>query len=112
MNTSVSFRHMETTDALRTYAEDKTEALEKYLTDPIEVHWVLSVEKIRHKAEVTVTAKDITLSAHGEEDDMYKAVDLVSDKLISQARKHHEKIKNHKFGDEGSMKHQGIEEAE
>jgi putative sigma-54 modulation protein len=90
---------MDSSDSLREYAEDKSERFEKYLVEPVEVHWVLSVEKIRQKAEATIVAKHLTIKAEDEEGDMYAAIDLTMDKLEKQLRKHKEKIKNHKFGE-------------
>ena len=97
MQISVTFRHMESSDALREYAEEKSERLRKYLVEPVEVHWVLSVEKIRHRAEATMVAKNLNIKAHEETQEMYSAIDKAGDKLEKQVRKHKEKVKNHKF---------------
>ncbi|MBI5587284.1 MAG: ribosome-associated translation inhibitor RaiA [Deltaproteobacteria bacterium] len=96
MQVTVTFRHMESSDALRKYAEEKSERLNKYLNEPIEIHWVLSVEKIRHIADTTVVANGATIKAQGDTQDMYSSIDTVVDKLEKQVRKHKEKIKDHK----------------
>lgn len=96
MHVTVTFRHMESSDALKTYAEEKTQRLSKYLVEPIEVHWVLSVEKIRHNADATIVANGISVKATEATQDMYSAIDMVMDKLEKQVRKHKEKIKDHK----------------
>ncbi len=96
MQVTVTFRHMESSDALRKYAEEKTSRLEKYLFEPIEIHWVLSVEKIRHIADVTIVANGVTMKAQENTGDMYSAIDGVSDKLEKQVRRHKERVKNHK----------------
>ncbi len=96
MHITVTFRHMESSEPLKQYAEEKTRRIEKYLEEPIEVHWVLSVEKIRHIAEATVVAKNISINAREETQDMYSAIDLAIDKLEKQVRRHKEKVKNHK----------------
>ncbi len=96
MHITVTFRHMESSEPLKRYAEEKTKRIEKYLEEPIEVHWVLSVEKIRHMAEATVVAKNISINAREETQDMYSAIDLAIDKLEKQVKKHKEKVKNHK----------------
>lgn len=96
MHITVTFRHMDSSDALRTYAEEKTERFQKYLSEPIEVHWVLSVEKIRHIADATITGSGVTIKAAEATGDMYSAIDSVLDKLEQQVRKHKEKIKDHK----------------
>ncbi len=97
MHITVTFRHMDSTEALKEHAEEKVEGISKYLVEPVEIHWVLTVTKNRHLAEVTVVAKDITIKAHEETQEMYSAIDGAASKLESQARKHKEKVKNHKF---------------
>ena len=74
----------------------KWKNLEKYLIEPIEVHCVLSVEKIRHIAEVTINANGLTIKGEESTGDMYSAIDLVIDKIGRQVKKHKEKLKSHK----------------
>ncbi len=95
MHVSVTFRHLDSSDPLKEYAADKTERLAKYLLEPVEVHWVLSVEKIRHTAAATVTANGLRIKAQEETADLYSAIDAVLDKLENQVRKHKEKLKDH-----------------
>ncbi len=97
MHISVTFRHMESTEALKNYAEQRTEKLTKYLVEPVEVHWVLSVEKFRHKAEATLVAKNLSIKAHEETEEMYSTIDNLVAKLEKQCKKHKEKTKQHKF---------------
>lgn len=95
MQATVTFRHIDSSDPLKEYAVDKSERLAKYLLDPVEVHWVLSVEKIRHMAAATVTANGLRIKAQEETADLYSAIDGVLDKLENQVRKHKEKLKDH-----------------
>ncbi|MBI3398214.1 MAG: ribosome-associated translation inhibitor RaiA [Deltaproteobacteria bacterium] len=96
MYVTVVFRHMDASDALRNYATEKTERIRKYLIEPIEAHWVLSVEKFRHIADVTIVANGITIRGEDQTEDLYSAIDMVMDKIEKQVRKHKERIKNHK----------------
>ncbi|MBI5886393.1 MAG: ribosome-associated translation inhibitor RaiA [Deltaproteobacteria bacterium] len=96
MQVTVTFRHMDSSDTLRDYAVEKSERLAKYLFEPVDIHWVLSVEKIRHIADVTVTANGVAIKAQGDTQDMYAAIDAAMDKLDNQVRKHKEKVKDHK----------------
>ena len=91
MHVNVTFRHMDPSEALKKYAEQKTERLIKYLVEPVEIHWVLSVEKIRHIAEATIVAKDISIKAQESTHEMYSAVDAAMGKLETQVKKHKEK---------------------
>lgn len=97
MQIAVTFRHMETSDPVRTYVEDKLAKLKKYIDEPVEASVALSVEKkIRHKAEVSLIAKGITIKASHETSDMYAAVDGMLDKIERQLKRYKDKIKRHK----------------
>ena len=55
MDITVTFRRMEPIESVRTYAEEKVSKINRYLDSPIEAHIVLSVEKFRHMADVTLS---------------------------------------------------------
>jgi putative sigma-54 modulation protein len=96
MQITTTFRHMEPSEPLKSYAEEKLERVKKYIDEPIVTQVFLTVEKIRHSAEVTITAKGITMKAAEETNDMYAAVDAVVDKIERQLRRYKERIKAHK----------------
>lgn len=96
MQITVTFRHMEPSEALKSYADEKLERVKKYIDEPIAVQVFLTVEKIRHMAEVTINAKGITIKAAEETNDMYASIDAVSDKIERQLRRFKERIKAHK----------------
>jgi putative sigma-54 modulation protein len=96
MQITTTFRHMETSEALKSYVEEKLERVQKYIDEPVVAQVFLMVEKIRHIAEMTITAKGITIKASEETNDMYAAVDAVLDKIERQLRRYKEKIKEHK----------------
>jgi ribosome hibernation promoting factor len=96
MDINVTFRHMNPSDALKDYAESKFEKFKKYLHEPIEVHAVLQVQKIRQLAEVTVKAKHFRFHGMEESQDMYASIDLVAGKIERHLKKHKEKVKDHK----------------
>ncbi len=98
MQVSVTFRHVEATDALRVHAERRVERIAKYVHRPIDAHVILSVNKRRHGAEIVLNADRTTLSAKEETGDLYSAIDLAAEKLVQQARKHTSKLKDHKGG--------------
>lgn len=97
MRINVTFRHMETSEPVRDYVEEKLVKVKKYIDEPVEAQVVLSVEKkIRHRAEVSLGAKGITIKASDETPDMYAAIDGMVDKLDRQLKRYKDKIKNHK----------------
>jgi len=96
MEVSVTFRHIEATEALREHAEKRVQRIAKYLHRPIDAHVVLSVTKRRHAAEITLNADRTTFSCKEETSDLYSAIDAAADKLEQRARKHTSKLKSHK----------------
>lgn len=98
MEITVTFRHLESTDALRDYAQEKVSRIKKYVGTPAEAAVVLSLEKRRHTAEITLNTDGITINAKEVTEDMYSSIDLAVDKLERQVKKHKEKIKDHKPG--------------
>ena len=93
MDISVTFRRMKPTESIRIYAEEKVSKIKKYLDAPIEAHVVLSVEKFRHIADVTLSVNGILIKGIEETDDMYSAIDQVMDKLEAQVKKSRSKIR-------------------
>ena len=93
MNISFTFKNFEPSAHLKKYAQRRFEKLGKFLSNPdnIELQVGLSVDNFRHKADVSLKADNISLSAAETSEDMYATVDLVLDKLESQAKKHSEK---------------------
>src|SRR5215813_6809415 len=96
MQVMVTFRHVEPTDGLRTYAEEKVQRVHKYLRRPIEAHVILSVEKQRHIAEVLVTGSHLNITATEQTDDLYSAIDLAMSKVERQIKRHVARYKEHK----------------
>jgi len=98
MEITVTFRHLESTDALRDYAREKVSRIKKYVGTPADAAVVLSLEKRRHTAEITLNIDGININAKEVTEDMYSSIDLAVDKLERQVKKHKEKIKDHKPG--------------
>lgn len=95
MQINLTGHHIEITDSLRNYVNDKMGKLERHFDKVSNTHVILSVEKDMHKAEATVhmTGNDIFAESH--EPDMYAAIDFLVDKLDRQVKKYKEKLKNH-----------------
>lgn len=98
MQLHVTFRHMDATDALKEYAQEKIERIRKYFPDPIKAHVVLSVDRsYDHTAEVTITLHNgIVIRGEETTENMYSSIDLVSAKIERQTRRYKEKIHKHK----------------
>jgi putative sigma-54 modulation protein len=96
MQISVSFRNVDPSDNLKSYAENRMGRLKKYMDEPIEVYLVLSIQKFRHIADVTISANGMKIKAQEETGDLYSAIDMVLDKTEKQVKRHREKVKEHK----------------
>jgi putative sigma-54 modulation protein len=97
MQITVTFRHVDPTPALRSYAEDKiARVARKYLRRPGDAHVILAVSKERHVAEITLQADHVSMFAKETTRDLYSAIDLAVEKLEHQAQKRKAKRKEHK----------------
>lgn len=94
MEITVTFRHTEPMESLKAYAEEKVSKLKKYLDSPMEAHVVLTVEKFRHQADVTISVNGTRIKAVEETGDMYSAIDQVMDKIEKQIKRHLSKIRS------------------
>lgn len=96
MQLSLTGHHIEVTDALRGYVENKFERLARHFDQVINVHVILSVAKLRQSAEATIQVNGASLFADAVQEDMYAAIDELIDKLDRQVKKHKEKKVNHR----------------
>ncbi len=96
MNLTVTGHHVDVTSSMRNYVTGKMERLQRRSDRVFGVHVILSVEKMRQKAEATIQVAGAKLFAETTEPDMYAAIDLLTDKLDRQIVRHKEKLKTHR----------------
>ena len=96
MQTDITFKNIDSSDALKDYAFKRLSKMDKYIERTAEAHVVLSVEKRRHKADVTLTADGTVINAVEITEDLYSAIDMVMDKLERQLKKYKEKLQGKK----------------
>ncbi len=96
MKVTVTFRHMDATEAIKNHVEDKVEKFKKYLASPIDVHVVLSVEKFRQQCEITLHTREFNAIAIDASENLYTSIDTAVHKMERQIKKHKEIIKHHK----------------
>ena len=94
MQINISGHHVDVTDALKDYVADKMQKLGRHTDDITSIQTILSVEKNRQKAEAKIHVKGADLFANAESEDMYAAIDMMTDKLDRQVLKHKEKMKS------------------
>jgi putative sigma-54 modulation protein len=99
MQLSTTFRHMDASQAVREYSEEKLEKIRKYFhKDPIAAHAVFSVERgFNHVADINITLPSgLVINAKETTEDMYSSIDLAVARIERQVRKWKEKIRDHK----------------
>lgn len=95
MQVNLTGHHVEITPALKDYLNTKFDRIERHFDNVTAVNCILTVEKLRHKAEAKINVSGNTLFADAVEDDMYAAIDGLIDKLDRQIKKHKEKLTDH-----------------
>ena len=93
MQVAVTFRHMETDEAVKAYVREKVQKLQKYIVNPREIHVVLAVEKFRHIAEITIVGNGGVFNSQGRDNDLYAAIDQMVDKMERQIRERRGKVR-------------------
>lgn len=108
MQIDLTGHHIDITDSMRDYVNTKFERLERHFDNVTNTHVILSVEKLRQKAEATIHITGHNLFAESVDEDMYAAIDSLTDKLDRQIIKHKEKATDHRA--RNSLKDQEIQE--
>ena len=96
MQLNVTGHHIDVTTALKGYVEKKLDRIVRHSDHVIDVHCILTVEKLRHKAEATVLLSGGKVYADAVDGDMYAAIDALADKLDRRVKKHKEKLSDHR----------------
>ena len=110
MHISITFKNIDSSDALKSHIHEKFDRLDKMLDSPADARIVLSVEKIRNIIDVNLTCDKIKIHAKEEaENNMYSAIDALSDNVKLQIRKYKDKQRRHLSGDKQTIKTNGMD---
>lgn len=97
MITTVSARHMDVTQPLKSYAEQKADKLHKYFDRIQEIEVIFDNGKDEVQVEMIVNAEHKSMFvAHHKHGDAYACVDGCVDKLERQLTDHKKKLRNRK----------------
>ncbi len=91
MQITISGHHVDVTPALRDHVNNKFTKLQRHFDNITNTTVTLTVEKLVQRAEATVHVAGADLFALSESEDMYAAIDNLTDKLDRQLIKHKEK---------------------
>ncbi|SET61440.1 ribosome hibernation promoting factor [Thalassotalea agarivorans] len=95
MQINLSGHHVEVTDSMRDYVDEKFEKLARHFEHINNVYVVLTVEKLNQIAEATLHLNGTEVHAKSDSEDMYKSIDTLVDKLDRQVLKYKGKLKQH-----------------
>lgn len=95
MDIHLTGRRIKITPAIRQYVQEKVDKAEKYFDHIVRAQVVLVIEKRAHKAEIVIHAARQTFRAIATASDLYSAVDLASDKMDAQLKKHKDRLRDH-----------------
>jgi putative sigma-54 modulation protein len=95
MQMTLTGHHVDITPPLKSYVEKKLDRVVRHCDQVIDVHCVLTVEKLSHRAEATLHVRGGNIHADASEEDMYAAIDVLTDKLDRLVKKHKEKRGDH-----------------
>jgi putative sigma-54 modulation protein len=87
MKVSITFRHLEPTDALKEYVNEKVGRVQRFLPGPADASVVLSTERHLQGCDVTITGSGKTFNSSESSDDMYASVDRAVDRIERQVRR-------------------------
>lgn len=88
MNLTVTGHHVAVTPAIRSYVETKLERIVRHFDDVTGVNVILSVQKLRQKAEANLHVRGKDLFVEADHEDLYAAIDAMADKLDRQVLKY------------------------
>lgn len=91
MNLNLSGHHLEITPAIREHVMGKFEKIKRHFDNMIDVNVVLSVDKLKQKAEANVHISGKMIFAESDDANLYTAIDSLIEKLDRQIIKHKEK---------------------
>ena len=97
MHIRITGRHMDITEAMRSYVDKKIHRLSKYNNRISEMEVVVDGEGQYHKIEIIIKADNRQrFVANDTNEDAYACFDTALDKIERQLIKHKEKVRNHK----------------
>lgn len=91
MNVNITSKQMDITPAIREHIEDRVSKLTKWQTQLINPHFILIKEPQGFKVDANIKTPKGELFASSVDEDMYKAINLVEEKLEKQLNKLHHK---------------------
>ncbi|MET0339706.1 MAG: ribosome-associated translation inhibitor RaiA [Polyangiales bacterium] len=87
MRIAFTFRNIDSSDSIKSYASEKLSKVQKYLRAPLDADVTLSLERHHHQIEVVMREGGHTYVSTKQSDDMYASIDLVTECIEQQVRR-------------------------
>ncbi len=95
MNLNISFKHVDSSESLKLFIQEKSETLNKYFDGKVSITWVVSMEKQDRIAHCHLVGNSMNYFGEGRTEDFKASVDVALDKIEKQVRKHKEIVTHH-----------------
>lgn len=92
MKLTFTFRHMDSSEALKKHAEEKINKLAHYFAEGAHGHVILSADKYLHKSEINLITHGINVCAKESSEDMYNSIQRALDKIEKQLKKYKDRM--------------------
>lgn len=109
MKISITFRHMEPADSLKSYVSEKLDKLNRLAEKSLEANVVLSREKHNRLADITLSAKNFSARGEASTSDMMASIDGAVNKVEKTLRRHKGKktVQERSYNEEPLVKSSG-----
>jgi putative sigma-54 modulation protein len=91
---TITARHFDLSNEMKTKAEAEIEGLRKFFDNIISADLILDSERHRKKAELKIRVYNQTLTATADTDDIYNSIDAVVVKIKGQLKKYKGKLRD------------------
>jgi putative sigma-54 modulation protein len=95
MNLSITGHHLDVTPAIREYIQTKIARVTRHFDHVIDTQVMLSVEPLKHRAEITMHVRGKDIHCEAIEDNLYAAIDVLIDKVDRKVVQHKNRTQNH-----------------
>lgn len=95
MQIDMSFKNIESTEAIKNFTREKCEKLNRYFNGKIHVTWNFSVEREEQIAHCHLVGNHMDYFGEASTSDLYASIEEAIDKIDRQLKKHKEILKNH-----------------
>ena len=95
MNVQITGHHLEVTPAIREYISSKLDRVNRHFDHVIDTKVILSVEPLKHRAEMTLHMRGKDIHCEAAEENLYAAIDLLADKIDRKVVDHKKKTQNY-----------------